>query len=380
MKRKKWSELEEQTLLTKYSDLLHSGTLSKLKTREKKFRPIADHVNTVHHLQDPTTFPFKWSWRDVSIKVQNMRHQYLGVKQKIRVSEDEFNWKDGENHWENFLKYKDVFGDIELEPKGSSNKKFTAGDDGGLFEDCCDLGFGIDCEEENGDVDGDGGDSDGDGESESEFGVVKGNGEMGILRGWKSKKGFGFLASQILDLRSVVVGREEKRREREFMREKDEMERAEKRRKMELEKERRGFERDEEMDSRELELEERELAWVRRETERVRFERELDEERRRRRMVEEKREEEEMEWRERMMGLQIEHEKAIMQMQASACQNQMQILGVMTRLVCQFFGTGNDGLGGGLGALTPQVLQNLHHPGGLGDNVKPDSNSPSEFI
>lgn len=120
MKRKKWSELEELTLLNRYYDLLNSGALAKLKTREKKFKPIADHVNSVHHLQDPVNFPFKWTWRDVSIKVQNMRHQYLGVKQKIRVSNNEFNWDDGENHWENFLKYKEVFGDVELEVKSNS--------------------------------------------------------------------------------------------------------------------------------------------------------------------------------------------------------------------------------------------------------------------
>ncbi|KAK3187902.1 hypothetical protein Dsin_027463 [Dipteronia sinensis] len=146
MKRKKWSEREEQTLLSKYSDLLNSGTLPKLKTREKKFRPIADHVNSVHHLQDPVSFPFKWSWRDVSIKVQNMRHQYLGVKQKIRISQDEFNWRDGENHWENFLKYKEVFGDVELEVKGKRPNESINGSD--LFDDCCDLGFaGIDSDD-----------------------------------------------------------------------------------------------------------------------------------------------------------------------------------------------------------------------------------------
>lgn len=50
-----------------------------------------------------------------------MRHQYLGVKQKIRISDNEFNWDDGENHWENFLKYKEVFGDVELEVKGNGN-------------------------------------------------------------------------------------------------------------------------------------------------------------------------------------------------------------------------------------------------------------------
>jgi hypothetical protein len=88
-------------------------------------------------------------------------------------------------------------------------------------------------------------------------------------------------------------------------------------------------------------------------------------------------EEEEMEWRERMVAMQIEHEKQMMQMHAEACQNQMQVLGVMARILCQFFGSGNDGLGGtGLGTLPPQVL---HHGGGLG-NVKPDAGSPSEFM
>jgi hypothetical protein len=130
-----------------------------------------------------------------------------------------------------------------------------------------------------------------------------------------------------------------------------------------------------------MELEERELMWARREFERrERVERELDEERRKRRLMEEKREEEEMEWRERMLGMQIEHEKAMMQIHADACQNQMQILGVMARFICQFFGSANDGLGGGLGGLPPQVLQNLQHPGGLGDSGKPDANSPSEFM
>lgn len=81
-----------------------------------------------------------------------------------------------------------------------------------------------------------------------------------------------------------------------------------------------------------------------------------------------------------MVKIQIEHEKQMMQMHADACQNQMQILGVMARLVCQFFGSANDGLGGGLGTLPPQVLQNLQHPGGLGDSGKPDANSPSEFL
>ncbi|KAL4574896.1 hypothetical protein LXL04_021736 [Taraxacum kok-saghyz] len=87
--RKKWSELEEQTLLTKYSDLHTSGALAKLKTREKKFKPIAEHVNNVHHLH-------------------------------------------GENHWENFMKYKEVFGDIELESRDHKRFSDVGGD---LFGD-----------------------------------------------------------------------------------------------------------------------------------------------------------------------------------------------------------------------------------------------------
>ncbi|PHU27144.1 hypothetical protein BC332_05476 [Capsicum chinense] len=320
MKRKKWSELEEQTLLTKYSNLLNSGTLSKLKTREKKFKPIAEHVNSVHHLQNPVHFPFKWSWRDVSIKVQNMRHQYLGVKQKIRTSSNEFNWKDGENHWENFLKYKEVFGDVELDVKEnapSNDVVELCGDDGVLG-----FGFGIDSEELEDDEE---------------------DGEDG---GKKS-----------------MLEREERRKE------------------MELCMERRDDERNEEIEMKGLMLEERQMMWAKRECEkRLRLEREFDEERRQRMKLEEKWEEEEMEWRERLVNMQIEHEKQMMQMQADACQNQTNLLGIMARLFCQFFGSANDGLGGGLGTLSAQVLQNLQHPGGLSDGGKPDAGSPSEFL
>uniref|UniRef100_A0A5B7B964 Putative stress response protein NST1-like n=1 Tax=Davidia involucrata TaxID=16924 RepID=A0A5B7B964_DAVIN len=395
MKRKKWSELEEQTLLSKYSDLLNSGTLAKLKTREKKFKPIADHVNSVHHLQDPINFPFKWSWRDVSIKVQNMRHQYLGVKQKIRVSNGEFNWKDGENHWENFLKYKEVFGDVELEVK--CNKKF--GEEGvDIFghsgfgdsrsgDDVLGLRFEIDSEDldEDGDLGDDVAASDGEfcGEREEieDSGFVGAKRSKKNVRGdWGRTKRLGLLGAQVLELRDVMVRREERRRDKEWSREEGLVEREDRKREREVRKEKWRNERDEGVEMRELELEERQMMWARRESERrLRLEKEFDEERRRRMKVE-KWEEEVMEWRERMVGLQIEHEKQMMQMHADACQNQMQILGVIARLVCQFFGSANDGLGGGLGALPPQVLQNLQHPGGLGDNGKPDATSPSEFI
>ncbi|GAB4832392.1 hypothetical protein Ancab_006408 [Ancistrocladus abbreviatus] len=398
MKRKKWSELEEQTLLTKYSELMNSGTLAKLKTREKKFKPIADHVNSIHHLQDPINYPFKWSWRDVSIKVQNMRHQYLGVKQKIRVSDSEFNWKDGENHWENFLKYKEVFGDVELDAK-ESNKRIN--NSGG---DCCHvdflegsnrgfggnevdgyglgLGFGIDSEdlEENGE--GVGEEEDDGGGSCGEFdGGREGNGDLGCGAKKVRKRRLGLVGAQVLELRDVVLRREERRREREFAREEGLIAREEARRETESLKERQQREVEEAAERRELELEEMQSMWARGELERrLRLERELEEERRWRMRMEEKREEEEMEWRERLVVMQIEHEKQMMQMHANACQNQIQILGLMARLVCQFFGSASDGLSAGLGALPPQVLQNLQHSGGLGDGGKPEAHSPSEFI
>ncbi|KAL9316346.1 hypothetical protein ACSQ67_017347 [Phaseolus vulgaris] len=310
MKRKKWSEVEEQTLLSKYSDLLRSGTLAKLKTREKKFKPVAEHVNAVHHHRDPSSFPFKWSWRDVSIKVQNMRHQYLGVKQKIRLAPHHFNWKDGNNHWENFLKYKEVFGDVQLleSPKPLTTAKLgfeevglRCGAEGGGGEARGEAaGAGVPAGEGGG----------GTGEEAARGGISAGA-AAGVFGG--TGDGVGGAA--------VEVGEGE------------------------LEK-------------------------------RMRLERELDAERRWRKRVEEKMEEEEMEWRQRMVAMQVEHEKQMMQMHVEACQNQMQVLGIMARLLCQFFGSGTDGLSNGLGALPPQVL---HHGGGLGD-VKPDVNSPSEFI
>lgn len=360
MKRKKWSELEEQTLLTKYSDLHTSGALTKLKTREKKFKPIAEHVNSVHHLRDPINFPFKWTWRDVSIKVQNMRHQYLGVKQKIRVSDSEYNWKDGENHWENFMKYKEVFGDIELESRDTKRFSDVGGD---LFPDSGftysrnggDEFFGLGFDELQNDEDDDD-DCDTDKEETDDSGSV----HVKKLRKGVGGRMLGLVGAQMMELRDVVMRREEKRREREWRREEGVLEREERKKK--------GFEKG---DEEEL------IVMSRKEVDsRARLEMEFEEERRRRMAVEERWEEEEMKWREKMVSMQIEHEKQMMQLHANACQNQMQILGVMARVFCQFFGSGNDGLGN----LAPQVLQNLQHPGGLDDTGKPDANSPSEFL
>lgn len=418
MKRKKWSELEELTLLNRYSDLLNSGALAKLKTREKKFKPIAEHVNSMHHLQDPANFPFKWTWRDVSIKVQNMRHQYLGVKQKIRISNNEFNWDDGENHWENFLKYKEVFGDVELEVKSNSisnnnsshGKRANSVHDGfedaeygeegaaELFgeEDVMGLGFGFGSEdmeeeeeeeeEEDGELGEDGDVGICDGELRAERVEREETEDSGFVQGRKLKRGLcgrriRMVGAQMLELRDLMLRREDKKREREWSREEDLMKIKQRNMETELRRDIREIKRSEKVEVRELELEERQMLWARREFERrVRLEREIEVERRQRMKLEERLEEENMEWREKMLGMQLEHEKQMMQMYADSCQNQLQILGVISRLICQFLGSANDGLGGGLGTLPPQVLQNLQHPEGLGDAGKPHASSPSEFL
>ncbi|PRQ56230.1 hypothetical protein RchiOBHm_Chr1g0333501 [Rosa chinensis] len=177
-----------------------------------------------------------------------MRHQYLGVTQKIRVSKDKFNWKDGENHWENFLKYKEVFGDVELDGKG---KRSCENNNFDVIGDCGDLGFGIDfqdLEEEEDEEeeehleeeeDGTAGDDDNGGEelgkSEvGEFGGEREIGDMGMAQKRKlSKVGLhrrmGLMNAQVLDLQNMVMKREEVRRERECRREKGEAEREERR-------------------------------------------------------------------------------------------------------------------------------------------------------
>ncbi|MCL7028052.1 hypothetical protein MKW94_019307 [Papaver nudicaule] len=380
MKRKKWTEAEEETLINKYSDLLNSGTLPKLKTREKKFQPIADQVNSLHNLQDPISFPFRWSWRDVSIKVQNMRHQYLGVKQKIRVSDDEFNWNDAIDHWVNFFKYKDVFGDIELLDNNNVanylNRRSFISDDEDEDEDGeeeeeeeeCNgvVGVASDCKDWDG-IDDRGGERREEGDSR----LVK--------RKRLKKQGLGFLGTQLLELRDVIGKREERERKRRFIEEEKCEAVDDKVREIEIRNEDRMRDLEERMEVRELEWEERQRAMDKREMERrIRVEREFEEGRRRWLMkMEEKREEEEMGFKERMIQLQIEHEKQIMQMNVEACQNQMQVLGALVRVVCQFFGSGNDGIGS---ISTPH--QDHLHPGNLvgDDNGKPDGNSNSHHF
>ncbi|KAM1689894.1 hypothetical protein ACFX15_030953 [Malus domestica] len=164
-RRKKWTESEERTLIDRYGEMVSDGTLAKMKTREKKFKPIACYVNSVHHVRDPIAYRWQWSWKDVSTKVQNMRHQYLLVKQKIKKQqpecnsggggggggpdgggssgggsgeccEEEFDWMEGLAHWSNFLRYKEVFGDVEIVSNSGNDLVVSVngdGENGGRF-------------------------------------------------------------------------------------------------------------------------------------------------------------------------------------------------------------------------------------------------------
>ncbi|KAG6551493.1 hypothetical protein Mapa_006916 [Marchantia paleacea] len=406
MRRKKWSEEEEETLISKYGELYRAGTLNRLKTREKKFEPIAAHVNSLHHCQDKVSFPWEWTWRDLSVKIQNMRHQYLGVKQKIRRPPDskgvreqeEYDWQEGIVHWSNFLKYKEVFGDLELESnelvargvgsatnhlkfegKGqrgrsrlsskskvrlfNGNTTRLAGEGGGGSLPAGGVvdrgdkaapgepGAPVLSLEYEWDEDDDARDDD------DEFGSKKkkqrrNQGKVSADSGGcvlSEGKILAFLGAYIADQREREAQREARERERE------DAERERERNRLERERIREEQER-----KSEREREEREKA--REVVERERWE----EERQRERVWEEKREKEKQEWRERMTTLQLEHQASMMQMQAQMVQSQQN----MVSLLLGFFlhgGQVGDNPGQRNSSLSPiasQILRNLQQLSG----------------
>ncbi|KAK8960887.1 hypothetical protein KSP40_PGU014757 [Platanthera guangdongensis] len=120
---------------------------------------------------------------------------------------------------------------------------------------------------------------------------------------------------------------------------------------------------------------------------------EADERRERWRRREESRDEEELEWRERLLGMQMEHQKRVMQMHADACQAQIQMLGILVRLACQFLspaassGTGrtDDRINGlqhnAMHSSQQQPLQQQLSSGSLvGDNGKNDAHSGEGYL
>lgn len=438
-KRKKWSEAEEKTLIEKYEEMVADGTLAKMKTREKKFKPVACYVNSVHHACDPVLYPWQWTWKDVSTKVQNMRHQYLLVKQKIRRadgsaensgvdSEGDFDWFEGLTHWSNFLRYKEIFGDVPLScnPGAVSNGTdlmVAANEDRELGAVCvgeskgldivefgsighsCDADFGGMDGVENGvlclgfDYDGEEAEGNCDGnerlrEEVDDTFACNGNERKGsnlkkkkkrkVLKGLE-KKAFGFLASQLRQLRELEgrfelrdAEREQEKQTRENLRSEHE---AELKRKLE-EKVKEEEEREKVRGKRRIQLLQ-EWEPLEKESE-ERLQRRREEE-----MIQER------EWEERMNRRRAEWKKTmddmLSQHRAEMSQMQNRFLNEQHNLTSQFLGmlsqwTGHpEGLADHTTASShyfSQMMQNLHHVNGMvhGDARVDGDNQDDQFI
>lgn len=428
-RRKKWTEAEERTLIDKYGEMVCDGSLAKMKTREKKYKPIALYVNSVHHVRDPITFPWQWTWKDVSTKVQNMRHQYSLVKQKIKKSEfvgdsgvEEFDWVEGLTHWSNFLRYKEVFGDVAL-VFGSSDSVVVAGLDNNEIADGFDgSGHGMEIPEfghlghdgegdfavgfdggENGvmgldfEYDGDEGEDNHNcanpSKEDADDGFVYEDVEPSgsdtrkkrkVLKGM-GKRAWGFLANQLGQLRELETRFEHREVERERERQRRENHRVE------IE-----HEREKKWEEREKEREDRERARDKLRKQRIReweaMENESEERQRRRR------EEEliyEREWEERMSRRRLEWKKRIDEMlgqhRVEMGQIQTRILHEQQNLTSQMLGIVSQWTGHPTGLTDhtaagnhymSQMLQNLHQINSIvhGDTRVEDDNQDDQFI
>lgn len=406
-RRKKWTEAEERTLIDRYGEMVSNGALAKMRTREKKYRPIALYVNSVHHVRDPIAYPWQWSWKDVSTKVQNMRHQYLLVKQKIKKPElgdsasgpDDFNWVEGITHWSNFLRYKEVFGDVPLVFNGieplsmvgndENGGGFIGGNRGMEIVEFAHMGhsgdgdFGV----ENG-VLGMGFEYDGeDGEENYNNGNnrVREDGDDGFvyeevdptgsssrkkrkaLKGME-KKAWGFLSNQLGQLREMEARFElrEAEREREKQRREGlgmELEKEVERKLEQMEKDR------EELDNAREKLR---REWIR---EWEVMEKESEERGRRRReeeLIEESEWEERMnrrrtEWKKRIDDMLSQHHAEMGQIQSRILHEQQNLSSQLLSIFSQWNGhpTGLSDHTGASNHYLSQMMQNLHHVNGI---------------
>ncbi|KAF8391960.1 hypothetical protein HHK36_022300 [Tetracentron sinense] len=437
-RRKKWTEEEERTLIEKYGDMLSDGTLAKMKTREKKFRPIAVHVNSIHHVRDPVSFPWQWTWKDASTKVQNMRHQYLLVKQKIKKPlldnsggdhQEEFDWVEGLNHWPNFLRYKDVFGDV---PLGFNSNDLMAGTMAtgnrenarnfsergremeivpfGHLGTSPDGGLGIDVDGgENGvlglglgfEYDGEEDDENNNNNNNSHH-HVKENGDDGFeyeemepngMESRKKRKRFkglekrawAFLANQLGQLRE----REARFEDREAERERDRQRREQFRGELEQEREQKLEEREKEREERERAREEmrreRIREWEVMEKESVERERQRrDDELIREREWEERMNRRRSDWKKRMDDMLSQHRAAMDQIQSRILHEQQSLTSQLLGILSQWTGhpTGLSDHNGASNPYLTQMIQNLHHENGIvhGENRDGEDNQDDEFI
>ncbi|KAM7486085.1 hypothetical protein LguiA_002094 [Lonicera macranthoides] len=412
-RRKKWTEAEERTLIDKYGEMVCDGTLAKMKTREKKYRPIALYVNNMHHVRDPITYPWQWSWKDVSTKVQNMRHQYSLVKQKIKKSEsvgdsggEEFDWVEGLTHWSNFLRYKEVFGDVALLYNSNDSMAVGNNENGGGFDGSSHgvdivqfghlgeagdgdfaagidgvgngvMGLGFDYDAEEGEENYNGNDNNNPNLKEhGENGFVYEDIEpMGsdtrkkrkVLKGME-KRAWGFLANQLRHLREMEtrfeqreVERENEKQRRDNLRAENEQERENKQEEWEKEREEREKTREKlrrqrfrEWEAMEKESEERER---RRREEELMYEREWEERMNRRRC----------EWKKRIDEMLTQHRAEMGQIQTRILHEQQNLTSQLLGIVSQWTGhpTGLADHTGASNHYLSQMMQNLHHVNGI---------------
>ncbi|PSS32801.1 hypothetical protein CEY00_Acc03101 [Actinidia chinensis var. chinensis] len=428
-RRKKWTEAEERSLIEKYGEMGCDGTLAKMKTREKKYRPIALYVNSAHHVCDPITYPWQWTWKDVSTKVQNMRHQYSLVKQKIKKNEfagdsgvEEFDWVEGLTHWSNFLRYKDVFGDVALVFNGNDSVVVAGdnnengegfddvgghgmevvqfGDLGHAGEGDFDVGFdggengvmGLDFEydAEEGDDNHNGNNhSKEDGDDGFVYEDVEPSGsdtrkKGKVLKGM-GKKAWGFLASQLGQLKELETRFEHREVERERERQRREHFRIEIERERETKWEEREKEREEREKAREkvrrqrireweaIEKESEERGRRRREDELL-YEREWEERMNRRRS----------EWKTRLDEMLSQHRVEMGQIQTRILHEQQNLTSQLLGIVSQWTGhpTGLADHSGATNHYLSQMMQNLHHVNGIvhGDTRGEGDNQDDQFI
>ncbi|KAL2530963.1 intersectin-1-like [Forsythia ovata] len=432
-RRKKWTEAEERTLIDKYGEMVCNGTLVKMKTREKKYKPIALHVNSVHHVRDPATYPWQWTWKDVSTKVQNMRHQYALVKQKIKKPEslvgggsggEEFDWMEGVTHWSNFLRYKEVFGDVSLMFSGNDSMVVVGevNENSGGFEGS---GHGMDMAQfghlgqvaegdfaagidgvENGvmdlefDYDAEEGEENYNGGNKSDI-RMREDGDDGFVcediepsgsdtRKRKVSKGlekraWGFLVNQLGNLREMEtrfeqreVERERERLRREHLRMEIEQERERKWEEMGKDREEREKankklrrQRIQEWEAMERESEEREQRRI---EEELMHEREWEEKLSRRRS----------EWKKRIDEMLTQHRAEMGQIQARILNEQQNLTSQLLGIVSQWTGhpAGLSDHTGASGHYLSQMMQNLHHVNGMvhGDARVEGDNQEDQFI
>ncbi|KAG0454951.1 hypothetical protein HPP92_024243 [Vanilla planifolia] len=361
LKRKKWTEEEERSLIDKYADMQADGILDRMRTREKKFRPIATHVNAEHHSLDPASYPFLWSWKDACTKVQNMRHQYLLVKQKVISSSaaadgvGEPDWSEGLSLWPNFLRYRHVFGDAPLPPKPPDPPPSLEPlpTDGVLC-----LGLGFDCSDEDG--------------------------------------GFGYEEATQVAAIATTPPPPPSQMPSERRKKKD------KRRRREGREWGKVFAAITELREREERLEERERERARRaeekeERDRERREAEIGDRMRRlqddERDWEERMEQRRVEWRKKMEAMIGQHRAEMEQIQARVLHEQHNVVNHLVEIISHWAAGGGSGgipdvgvMGGGGGAATQhyvsQMMQGMHHVNGMlsGENRVGDDGPEDQFI